>query len=98
MFILSFVNLKDNHEVDSVAAEHKAFLERFLESGVFLAAGAKVPRTGGVIVAQGVSRAEIDAIIADAPFVRHGFARVEVTEFKAYLVAPGIKLSPVEAA
>jgi uncharacterized protein YciI len=97
MFILNFINLKDNHEVDTVLDEQRAFLERYIQSGVFLVAGRKVPRTGGIIVAQGINRQQLDAIVAEAPFARHGFARIEVTEFNAVYCTPGLQLSAIEA-
>ena len=96
MFILSFNNVKANHEVDEAAQEQRVFLEKYITAGIFIAAGAKIPRTGGIIVAQGVARAEIDAIVAAAPFVQRGFATVEVTEFKAVFVAAGVRIFPME--
>ena len=96
MFILNFINLKDNHEVDSVIEEHKAFLERHTRSGHFLVSGKKVPRTGGIIVVQGLTRQQVDAVVAEAPFARHGFARIEVTEFKAIYRAGGLVLDLME--
>jgi len=98
MFILNFNNVRANHEVDEAAQEHRAFLEKYIAEGIFIAAGAKFPRTGGIIIAQGVTRAEIDAIVAAAPFVRRGFATVEVTEFKAVYVAAGVNVFPMERA
>jgi len=57
---------------------------------VFLYAGAKVPRTGGVIVVGDIERARLDAILAEAPFLRRGSARCTVTEFKAVHKAAGL--------
>lgn len=83
MYILDFHNLKPVHEVDEAIEEHRAFLRKHVESGVFLYAGAKVPRTGGIIVAADIDRGELDRILAEAPFLRRGSARCTVTEFKA---------------
>ena len=49
---------------------------------MFLFAGAKVPRSGGIIVVGEIERARLDAILAEAPFLRRGSARCTVTEFK----------------
>ena len=38
-------------------------------------------RTGGIILACGASRAEIERIMAEDPFVSKDLARFEVTEF-----------------
>jgi hypothetical protein len=56
---------------------------------VFLFAGAKVPRSGGVIVVGDIGRARLDAILAEAPFLRRGSARCTVTEFNAVHKAAG---------
>jgi len=71
------------HEVDEAIEEHRAFLRKYVERGVFLYAGAKLPRTGGIIVAADMERARLDEILAEAPFLRRGSARCTVTEFKA---------------
>jgi uncharacterized protein YciI len=49
--------------------------------GSFLASGRKVPRTGGVILARGASREEIETIINLDPFYRHHVAEYEIIEF-----------------
>ncbi len=50
---------------------------------MFLFAGAKEPRSGGIIVVADMERARLDAIVAEAPFLRRGSATCTVTEFKA---------------
>ena len=54
-----------------------------MERGEFLYAGAKRPRTGGIIVAADMERSRLDEILAEAPFLRRGSARCTVTEFNA---------------
>ena len=50
---------------------------------MFLYAGAKVPRTGGIIVAADMERSRLEEILAEAPFLRRGSATCTVTEFTA---------------
>jgi uncharacterized protein YciI len=83
MYILDFHNLKPAHEVDEALDEHRAFLAKYVQEGLFLAAGAKVPRTGGIIVAKDMERTRLDAILAEAPFLRRGSATCTVTQFDA---------------
>jgi len=45
--------------------------------------GRQIPRTGGVIVALAESRRQIEAIMAEDPFCRHGLAEVRIIEFRA---------------
>jgi uncharacterized protein YciI len=69
--------------VDEAIEEHRAYLRKYIEQGVFLYAGAKVPRTGGIIVTADMERAQLDAILAEAPFLRRRSASCTVTLFKA---------------
>jgi uncharacterized protein YciI len=91
MYILDFHNLKPVHEVDEAIEEHRAFLARHIADGTFLIAGAKVPRTGGIIVVNGIDRARLEAILAEAPFLQRGSASCTVTEFGAKYAAPSLR-------
>lgn len=81
MFIISLTYIKPLEEVDTLLEEHVAYLKEQYSLGNFLASGRKVPRTGGIILARGASREEIEAIITLDPFHRHGAAEYEITEF-----------------
>lgn len=81
--------MKPVHEVDEAIEEHRAFLRKYVERGVFLYAGAKVPRSGGIIVVGDMPRAELDAILAEAPFLQRGSATCAVTEFNPKFKAAG---------
>jgi uncharacterized protein YciI len=67
--------------IDAAMRAHVAFLERQRKAGMFIAWGRKVPRTGGIILACGDSRAALERLMADDPFVARGLAEIEVTEF-----------------
>ncbi len=62
---------------------HIAWLDVHYAAGVFLASGRKVPREGGVILAGGVSREEVEAIAAGDPFAVAGVCAYRITEFLA---------------
>ncbi|WP_295055840.1 YciI family protein [Sulfuricurvum sp.] len=81
MFIISLSYIKPLEEVDVLLEEHVVYLKEQYDLGHFLASGRKVPRTGGVILARGVSREDIETIITLDPFYRHGVAKYEITEF-----------------
>ncbi len=57
-----------------------------------MAAGPKVPRDGGIILAVSIEREKLDEILASDPFAEQQLARYEVTEFKATRLAPGMNL------
>jgi uncharacterized protein YciI len=79
-------------EIDDALEAHREFLVRYFEAGVFVIAGPKVPREGGIILASGIDRARLDEIIAEDPFAQQQLAHYDVTEFKATRLAPGLNL------
>jgi uncharacterized protein YciI len=87
MFILSLSYIVGLDEVDRVREEHMAWIAEQYAAGRFLASGAKVPRTGGVILARDMPRDELDDVIASDPFTREGIAAYDVVEFRATTVA-----------
>lgn len=81
MFIISLTYIKPLEEVEALLEDHVDYLKEQYSLGNFLASGRKVPRTGGIILARGASREEIETIIALDPFYRHHVAEYEITEF-----------------
>ncbi|QNA88530.1 YciI family protein [Massilia sp. Dwa41.01b] len=81
MFIVSLSYTAPLEEVDAHLAAHRDFLAAHYANGTFLMSGRKVPRDGGIIVANAPSRAALDAVLGEDPFARAGVARYEVTEF-----------------
>lgn len=82
MFIIQLTYIRPLSEVDQVLEDHKQFLAKHYREGAFLLSGRRHPRTGGIILAQAENRAEIEEIIAEDPFYRHGLAEYSITEFK----------------
>ncbi|WP_445148050.1 YciI family protein [Baekduia sp. Peel2402] len=91
MFILELSYIAPLDEVDRVRDEHMSWVAEQYAAGRFHASGAKVPRTGGVILAKAMPRDELDDIIASDPFTRAGVAAYDVTEFAATTVAEGLE-------
>jgi len=83
MFVIELIYKASLAEIDANMAAHMRFLKKYYASGHFLVSGRKVPRDGGIIVAVGGSREEIEAIAAEDPFRRRGLADVRVIEFRA---------------
>jgi uncharacterized protein YciI len=78
-------------EVEPQIEPHKAFLEDHYAAGRFLVSGAKVPRTGGVIIAVAETKADVETIIREDPFHQHGIARYTITEFLPSSTAEGLR-------
>jgi uncharacterized protein YciI len=83
MFVIELVYKVDLAEIDFHMKAHVAFLKKFYASGHFLVSGRKIPRDGGVILAVGESRDEIEAIIQQDPFVKRGLADYRLIQFRA---------------
>lgn len=80
-FVVSLHYIAPLGAIDAAMRSHVAFLEKQRAAGVFIVWGRKVPRTGGIILACGESRAAIERIMHDDPFVARRLAEIEVTEF-----------------
>src|SRR5262245_8954078 len=83
MFVIELIYKVALSEIDKHMAAHVRFLKKHYATGHFLVSGRKIPRDGGIIVAVGKSRDEIEAIIKEDPFCARGLADVRVIEFRA---------------
>jgi uncharacterized protein YciI len=83
MFVIELIYKAELREIDARLRAHMAFLKKHYASGKFLVSGRKIPRDGGIILALGTSRDEIEAIVKDDPFVKQGLADFRVIEFRA---------------
>jgi uncharacterized protein YciI len=69
--------------------DHMAWLREHYAAGRFVVSGRRNPRTGGVILARGDDRGEMERIAASDPFVAGGVATCEVIQFRASQSADG---------
>lgn len=83
MFVLELTYTAPVERVDALLDAHIEWLDAQYAAGVFVASGRKNPRDGGVILAAGVGRAEIEAIAAADPFSAEGVCAYRITEFYA---------------
>ena len=83
MFIIELTYKADLAKIDAHMKAHVGFLNKHYAAGRFVISGRKIPRDGGIILALGASRAEVEAIMREDPFCQHGLAEFKVTEFRA---------------
>jgi uncharacterized protein YciI len=83
MFIIELMYKVELSRIDAQMSAHVKFLKKHYASGHFLVSGRKVPRDGGIIVAVGKSKSEIEEIMREDPFCAHGLADLRVIEFRA---------------
>jgi uncharacterized protein YciI len=90
MFLIELIYKRDLAAIDAHMASHMKFLKKYYASGHFLVSGRKIPRDGGIILAVGSSREEIEAIAREDPFCRNSLADVRIVEFRASQCADDI--------
>jgi uncharacterized protein YciI len=83
MFVIELIYKADLKEIDAHMREHMAFVRKHYAAGTFLVSGRKIPRDGGVILALGKSLEEIEAVVKQDPFCKHGLADFRIIEFRA---------------
>ena len=83
MFVIELTYKVDLAEIDAAMKPHVAWLRTHYAAGIFVASGRKVPRDGGIILASGHDRAQIEAIVRQDPFVARGLADYRLIEFNA---------------
>ena len=83
LFVIELVYKVPLAKIDAAMTAHVRFLEKHYASGHFLVSGRKIPRDGGVILAVGQDRDEIEAIMREDPFCTKGLADVRILQFRA---------------
>jgi uncharacterized protein YciI len=83
MFVIELTYKAALREIDAHMPAHVIFLKKYYASGNFLVSGRKIPRDGGIILAVGKSRQQIEAIIQEDPFYTRGLADFRIVEFRA---------------
>ncbi len=91
MFVIELIYKAELEKVDAHMKAHVTFLKKHYAAGSFLVSGRKVPRDGGIILAVGDTKAEIEAIVRQDPFVVQGLADFRVIEFRASQCASDIQ-------
>lgn len=83
MFVIELIYKADLSKIDAQMKAHVAFLKKYYAAGNFLVSGRKIPRDGGIILAVGKDKQEIEAIVKEDPFHKHGLAEFRIIEFRA---------------
>jgi uncharacterized protein YciI len=91
LFLILLKYKKPLGEVDRLLGEHNTYLDRQYARGRFLVSGRREPRHGGVIVARAPSLSDIEATVAEDPFVREGIATYELIQFVPSRSAPDLE-------
>ncbi len=91
MFVIELLYKASLREIDAHMTAHVRFLKKYYAAGNFLVSGRKIPREGGIILAVGKTRQEIETLIKEDPFHQHGLADFRIIEFRASQKADDIQ-------
>ena len=91
MFVIELNYTAGLAQIDAHMAAHVAFLKKYYAAGNFLVSGRKIPRDGGIIIAVGKTRAQLEEIVKEDPFCEHGLAEFRIIEFRASQKADDIQ-------
>ncbi|MEU7872276.1 YciI family protein [Dactylosporangium sp. NPDC049140] len=91
MFVITLRYTAGLDQIDAALQAHTEWVDGQYDDGVFVASGAMTPREGGVILAAGLERPELEARLALDPFRQKGLAEYTVVEFTPRRVVPGLE-------
>ena len=81
MYVLLLQYTKPLDDVERLAPEHRAFLDRYFREGKFIVSGPRDPRIGGVIIADVENELEAMKIVVEDPFFTEKVADYELIRF-----------------
>lgn len=90
MIVVSLSYKVEPSVIDAHRPAHIEWLKQGLADGKLLAAGRKVPLTGGMLIVRGTID-EARAWCASDPFALEGLADYDFTEVAPSLLAPGLE-------
>ncbi|WP_445681573.1 YciI family protein [Radicibacter daui] len=80
MFVIQLKFIADKAAAQPLMAGHQTWIQRGFDDGVFLMTGNLQPGPGGGILAHNLSRPELEARLAEDPFVAEGLVSTEIAE------------------
>ncbi|HYM21453.1 MAG TPA: YciI family protein [Candidatus Kapabacteria bacterium] len=90
-FLINTRPLQPLDVVEKNTPAHRAYLRTQYEAGIMLLSGPRVPRTGGVLIAQADDITAIEKMVAADPFNTTGTMQYEIVEFAPTLWAEQLK-------
>ncbi|MEU0885947.1 YciI family protein [Lentzea sp. NPDC005914] len=88
MFIVLLKYSAPLEQIDYALPDHREWVEKQYERGLFLASGRQVPRVGGVIITRPMPRGKLEALLATDPWCEQKLVKYEICEFEATRTAP----------
>ena len=83
MFLINISYIEITEESEALLPAHVEYLQRYYDNGIFVLSGSKIPRTGGVIIANGTDKEILTKVMQDDPFYALDNVEYELIEFEA---------------
>lgn len=83
MFVVLLKFTENKARAGELMDGHKGWIQRGFEAGTFVLMGSLQPNLGGALVAHDTTRAELEAFVAEDPFVAEGIVTPEILEIAA---------------
>ena len=91
MYVISLTYKVELSQMDEARPLHLEWLKKHYDSGLFIASGRQNPPVGGVIIANQIPRAELDALLKTDPFAQQNLAEYDIVEFEAKMTCNALK-------
>ena len=83
MVVVVISYTKPIERVDAVRTEHLAWIAEHTKSGKLLLAGRQTSGKGGLLIFNGSTRAEVEAMCKEDPYAKNSVASYDFIEFDA---------------
>lgn len=91
-FVLEGEYLVPFEEIAELIPEHREFLRKGYDAGLFLCSGPQIPARGGFLIARAESLEKLQAFLAEEPFTKAKKMRFcRITEFNPVQHQPVLK-------
>lgn len=87
MFLIDIVFQDIEQITPELTLAHRQYLVPHYENQTLLFGGRKIPRTGGIILAQHLDQDQIHTLMNQDPLIAGGHASYTITEFQAVMAA-----------
>ncbi len=92
MYLLIVSYTKPADEVAPHIPAHAAWVKKYLDEGVFLFAGPKKSKLGGVILTKSIDKDRLKKIISEDSYVQQDVCEYQIIDFDCKVAAPQLQM------
>lgn len=92
MFLLVVNYTQSPEEVSKHVDTHSEWVKKYLEEGIFVFAGPKKSKLGGVILVKSIDKCKLKKIINEDSYVQADVAEYQLIDFDCKVTLPDLEL------